>query len=311
MGNGYDPSRKAKVVGAIQWAAVGLSVSTALWGLTTDYYWLVRDGFAAEIPRLLETTLLGFYYLSIAGGLVAGYLWVKRRTDSAEQERREHRTRVAFLFVLLAVGVVSFVVEATLSDLLGDRLYTVPYFVLPSAFDLLGLVAAYALVYATDGDWTGGGGKTIDGAYRPSRIAGVVGGVQWGVTALYLGSVCFALVIEYLMRTRESISIDLGREFVLAVGVAFAAGYVWARRPVDSEATARETHGRRVEYVLTFFALAFALSLFVTGAIAVLSSIGYGLAMVWFVAVVGLSLLFAYVAAYVAEFDLLDHLLST
>jgi hypothetical protein len=311
MGDGYDPSRKAKVVGAIQWAAVGLSVSAAFWGLTTDYYWLVRDGFAAEIPSPLETALLGFYYLSIAGGLVAGYLWVKRRTASAEQERREHQTRVAFLFVLLAVGVVSFVAEGILSDLLGDRLYTVPYFVLPSALDLLGLVAAYALVYVADGDWTGGGGKTTDGAYRPSRIAGVVGGVQWGITALYLGSVSFAVVLEYLTRTRESISIDLGREFVLTVGVALVAGYVWARRPVDSEATAREIHARRVEYVLTFFTLAFALSLLVTGALAVVPSIGYELTMVWFVAVVGLSLLFAYVAAYVAEFDLLGRLLST
>lgn len=310
MGDGYEPSRKAKVVGAIQWAAVGYSASSAIWQAFTDYYLFVRD--AIWLPSPLDVALWVFFVGSILGGLVGGYLWVKRRTDSAVQERREHRTRVAFLFVLLALGVVALVVRTAVSELLGDHLYTVPYFLAPSVLDLLALVGAYGLVYVADVDWTDAGGKTTDGAYRPSRVVGVVGGVQWAVTALYLGILGFLVVSEYLLRTRESVSLDLAWELIGVVAVAFVAGYVWARRISTSESAVREAHRHRIEYVLSIFAFGVGLGLVLASVVAVLQSFGFGfLGFSWFGAVTVLSLLLAYVSVYVAELELLGRLLST
>lgn len=57
MEDGYEPSRKAKVVGAIQWAAVGYSASSALWRAVSDYYLFVRDSFSVGLPGPLEVVL--------------------------------------------------------------------------------------------------------------------------------------------------------------------------------------------------------------------------------------------------------------
>lgn len=309
MGDGYEPSRKAKVVGAIQWAAVGYSASSAVWQAITDYYHFVRDSIGS--PEPLGVALWVLFVAATLGGLVGGYLWVKRRTDSGEQERREHRKRVAFLFVLIALGIVALLAKMTVSELLGERFYAVPYFLVPSVLDLLALAGAYGLVYAVDVDWTDAGGRTTDGAYRPSRVAGAVGGVQWAVTALYLGVLGFAAVSEYLVRTRESISLDPAWELTAGITAAFVAGYLRARRPTDSAMAAREAHLRRVEYVLLVFAFGFALALLGTVVLWVRPSFGYDLTIVWSVTVIGLSLLLAYVTTYVADFDLLDRLLST
>lgn len=309
MGDGYEPSRKAKVIGAMQWAAVGYSASSALWQAVTDYYLFVRDAFG--LPEPLGAVLWVLFVVATLGGLVGGYLWVKRHTDSAEREHREHRKRVAFLFVLLALGIVALLAKMAVSELLGERLYTVPYFLVPSVLDFLALAGAYGLVYAVDVDWTDAGGQTTDGTYRPSRVAGAVGGVQWAVTALYLGVLGFAVVSEYLVRTRESFSLDPAWELIAGITVAFVVGYLRARRPTDSATAAREAHLRRVEYVLLVFAFGFVLALLGVVALLIRPSLGYDLTIVWSVTVIGLSLLLAYLSTYVADLDLLGRLLST
>lgn len=308
----YTPSRKAKVVGAIQWAAVGFSASTAVWQAVSDYYLFVRDSFfSLGIPEPFGTILYGFVVVSLLGGLVGGYFWVGRHTDSAEQESREHRTRVSFLLVLLSLGIVSLVVEMAASELLGDRFYTVPYFLLSPILDLLVLGATYALVYRSDIDWTDVGGTSADGAYRPSRVAGAVGGVQWAVTALYLGFVAFGLVGEYLLRTRESFSLDLGGWFVAGVAAAFVVGYVWSRRLAESSEAARSAHHDRVEYLLSVFALGLVLSLVSGIVLTAFPSLGFDLSILWFVTIVFLSLSLSFLSVYVAKLDLLGRLLST
>lgn len=310
MGDGYEPSRKAKAVGALQWAAVGYSASSALWQAVTDYYLFVRDAFG--LPEPLAVVLWVLFVASTLGGLVGGYLWVKRATDSAEQEHREHRKRIAFLFVLLALGIVALLAKMAVSELLGEGFYTVPYFLVPSLLDLFVLAGAYWSVYVTDADVLDAGGWTTDGAYRPSRTAGLVGGVQWAVTAFYLGLLGFLAVSEYLIQTRKSVSLDPAWELTTGVAVAFVAGYVWARRSVDSEAVAREAHSSRVEYVLSLFAFGVGLGVVFAVALVVLQSLGFGfLGFVWFGTVTGLSLLFAYLLTYVADLDLLGRLLST
>lgn len=316
MSDEYAASRKAKVVGAIQWAAVGFSASNALWQAVSDYYLFVRDGFSIGLPSPFGTLLYGLLVASLFGGLVGGYVWVGRRTDSAERERREHRRRVAFLFVLLSLGVAALVAEMGVSELLGDRFYTVPYFLVAPALDLLALVGAYGLVYRTDLDWTDAGGESAsgrraDGSYRPSLVAGAVGGVQWAVTALYLGVVVFGVVSEYLVRTRTSVNFGLGFPFVAAVALAFVAGYVRARRPAESSDEARAVHRRRVEYVLSVFAFGFVLSMLSGLAVTAVPALALGLNVLLFSGAVGLALLLAYLSVYVAEFDLLGRLLST
>lgn len=310
MGDGYEPSRKAKVVGAIEWAAVGYSASSVIWQVVTDYYLFVRDAFG--LPELLGGFLWVLFVVSTLGGLVGGYVWVKRRTDSAERERREHRKRVAFLFVLLALGVVALVLRMAVSELLGDQFYTVPYFLVPSVLDLFVLAGAFWSVYVIDADVIDAGGRMADGAYRPSRTVGLVGGVQWAVTVLYLGLLGFVVLSQYLVQTRESVSLNPTWELIAVVTVAFVAGYVWARRSADSKAIAREAHSRRVEYVVSLFAFGVGLGIVSAVAAMVVQSLGFGFfGFVWFGTVAGLSLLLAYFTTYVADLDLLDRLLST
>jgi hypothetical protein len=326
MAEGHAASRKTKVVAAIQWAVVGYSATTPLWKAVSDYYFFVRDGFSVGIPDPFGMALYALVVASIPGGLVGGYVWAGRRADSAESERREHRRRVAFLFVLLSLGVASLVARMVVSGLLGDRFFTVPYFLASPVLDLLALAGAYALVYRAGVDFTdvGGsptdavtrdettpGGTTPDGTYRPSLAAGAVGGVQWAVTALYLGFAAFGIIGEYLLRTRQSVDLQLGLPFVAAVLAAFVVGYVRVRRPTTSAEAAQSAHRRRVEYVLAVFGFAFVLSILFGVAMMVFPSLAFGLSTLLFSAAVGLALVLASLSVYVADFDLLGRLLST
>lgn len=315
MAEGHAASRKTKVVGAIQWGFVGFTLASAVTGAITDYYFFVREGFGVGIPSPWGTVTSLAIPVAVLCGLVAGYSWVAHGTRSPEQERREHRKRVEFVVLLLLLGFVSMVVRAAASELLGEALFTVPYFLLPAVLGLLELPVAYAAVYVFDVNLTDAtaGGVSTDGSYRPSRLAGVVGGAQWALTALYGGFVAFGVVSSYLMSTRESFSFSPVWHLLAAVAVAFVAGYLWARRDVASESAAELAHRRRIEYLLALIAAGIAVGLLLGVAMTALGGVATGVRFfaLYAVGTFGVSVVAAYLLVYVAEVPLLERVLST
>ena len=91
----------------------------------------------------------------------------------------------------------------------------------------------------------------------------ILGGIQWGLSALvpFFGFV--AAYRTYQMETRGWISFDWGLEAIVVFTVAFTTGFVWVTGTApDSKATAKDRHARRVRYVALIVAFPILWSVF-------------------------------------------------
>lgn len=251
----YEPSLTAKVVGGAQWAATGYTVVAAVLGAVSAYSIFVLDSVETGVLTTLGFVLFAGLVASLPGGFAVGYLWARFRTMTAEAGRVAHRKRATYLVLLLVFWVATTVLQVLLSGVLGDRYTTVPFFLLPSAFIVGAVVVAYWLAYvrgigllaATAAEGTNGRPR------RPSLVARLVGGVQWSITALYLGFLGFLGYGYYLTATEDSFSLDPALEITAAVVLAFAAGFAWAGRMSDDEPGRR--HRRRLSSVVLLVGL--------------------------------------------------------
>ena len=97
--------------------------------------------------------------------------------------------------------------------LLGDRLFTTPFFALPTLVAVSVFVGSYLLAYRADAEW-----------YRHHRSR-LLGAAKGAFVGLILGVVGFIAYGGYLAATRTSYSLDGGPGIVVGVCLGAIAGY--------------------------------------------------------------------------------------
>ena len=125
-----------------------------------------------------------------------------------------HRNRVVFVGALLVGWVLAIVPTAAFGWLFDEELFSVPYFLLPTAAAVSALAGAYVLAYRVDPEWYGD---------RRARLLGAVAG---SLVGLLLGTIGFMAYGEYLAATRTDYSFDGGRGLVLAASLGAVVGAV-------------------------------------------------------------------------------------
>lgn len=88
--------------------------------------------------------------------------------------------------------------------------------------------------------------------YAPSQAARLLGGLQWAVTAIIIGSTVMSLYIDYLAATNPSSingTISFATEFSVGSGLAFVLGYLWVTRRTRSQTQEADGIKQRIDYV--------------------------------------------------------------
>ncbi len=224
--------RRRASVAAIQWGLIYGYVLDTVGRLFTNYYRATAG--AAVPPDWVNTVRLAIPLGLLVGG-VGGYRWVVGGRGSATAAA--HRKRWVFVGALLAGGAFSWVPTVVL----GDRLYAVPYFLVPTLVAVAVFAVAVALGYRVDRAW-----------YRRRRrkLGGAVQGALGGFLVLLFGGFAYGVYTAAARVERPSVAVGLDGSLVvpLAVGVGAVAGYAAA----DSEAS-----GDRAAEFVTVVLLAF------------------------------------------------------
>lgn len=224
--------RRRASVAAIQWGLVYGYVLDTVGRFFTNYY---RATAGASVPPDWVNTVRLAIPLGLLVGGVGGYRWVVGGRGSATAAA--HRKRWVFVGALLAGGAFSWAPTVVL----GDRLYAVPYFLVPTLVAVAVFAVAVALGYRVDRAW-----------YRRRRrkLGGAVQGALGGFLVLLFGGFAYGVYTAAARVERPSVAVGLDGGLVvpLAVGVGAVAGYAAA----DSEAS-----GDRAAEFLTVVLLAF------------------------------------------------------
>lgn len=241
--------RKQALVAALQWGLVQAFVLDTLARLLRNYYRATTDEFLAPgwVYSIQFAALLGL----LVGG-IGGYRWVT--SGRAATTASAHRDRAVFVGSLVAGWALAIVPTAAFEWLLGERLFTVPFFVLPTLVAAVVFVGSYLLAYRVGTAW-----------YRRhrSRLLGAVAGAFAG---LVLGVVGFVAYGEYLAATRTTYSLDGGPGIVACACLGGLAGYALADTERDGD--------RSAEFVVLFVVSSLSLTVLTALGTAALSAVG-------------------------------------
>ncbi|QOS13652.1 uncharacterized protein HfgLR_22220 (plasmid) [Haloferax gibbonsii] len=221
---------------AFQWGLVQAFVLDTLGRFLRNYYrattgvafppdWVVSIQFAAPLGLLV-------------GGF-GGYRWVTSGRSAASASA--HRKRVVFVGALFVGWALAIVPTTVFQLVLDERLFTVPYFVLPTLTALSVFAGASLLAYRAEAGW-----------YRKRRNR-LVGGAAGGCTGVLVGVFGFVVYSWYLLATQTNYSLNGGAGIVAAACVGAAAGY--ARTEGD------RAGDRAREYLVLLLVSALSLSL--------------------------------------------------
>ena len=201
--------RKQAHIAALQWGSIQTFLLDTLGRLLRNYH---RATTGAFFPPDWIASIQFAAPLGLLVGGVGGYRWVTsgRATTSASA----HRNRVVFVGSLLAGWALAIVPTMALRWLLGDQLFTAPFFVFPTLVAVSVLVGSYLLAYRADPD-----------RYRLRRKR-LLGAVEGALAGLILGIVGFVAYGGYLAAIRNSYSLDGGPGIAVAACLGTVAGYV-------------------------------------------------------------------------------------
>lgn len=242
-------SRKQVLVAALQWGLVQTFVLDTLARLLDNYYRATTGAFHPPgwVLSVQFATPLGL----LVGGL-GGYRWVT--SGRAATSASAHRARVIFVGSLVTGWALAIVPTMAFGWLLGDRLFSVPYFVLPTLTAVLVFVGASLLAYRVEADW-----------YRRRRPR-LLGGVAGAFAGLLVGLVGFLAYARYLSVTGADVSLSGGPGIVAAVCLGAVAGSVLT----DTE----RGGDRSVEFVVLLIGSLLAVSLLMTLGTVALDTVG-------------------------------------
>ena len=202
-------TRKQALMTALQWGLVQTFVLDTLGRLLRNYYRATTDAF---FPPSWVTSIQFAAPLGLLVGGIGGYRWVM--SDRASTSPSAHRNRVIFVGSLLAGWALAIVPTMAFQWLLGDRLFSMPYFVLPTLTASFVFVGSYLLAYRVETAWYR--------RHRP-RLLGAVKGAFAGLLVGFIGFIAYG---GYLAATQTSYSLSAGPGIVTAVCLGAIAGYM-------------------------------------------------------------------------------------
>jgi uncharacterized membrane protein YqjE len=248
-------TRKQALVAALQWGVVQTFLLDSLGRFLRNYYRATSDAFFA--PGWVSSVQFAAPLGLLVGGY-GGYRWVTNGRGATT--RSAHRRRVVFVGALLAGWALAIVPVLALDAALDDRLFSVPYFALPTLVSVVVLSGAYTLAYRVD---------PARYALRRNRL---LGGVQGALCGLLVGLVGVLLYGRYLAATRATYDFDGSLGIVVTVVLGTVAGLL----VVDTD----ERGERAAEFVTLLLLcgltlpLAFALVLVVLVAVGAIGGFG-------------------------------------
>lgn len=201
--------RKLARTSALQWGLVQTFLLDTLGRLLRNYYRATTDAF---FPPSWVTSIQFAAPLGLLVGGIGGYRWVT--SGRAATSASAHRNRVVFVGSLLSGWALAIVPTMAFQWWLGDRLFTAPFFVLPTLVAVSVFVGSYLLAYRVDTEW-----------YRHHRDR-LLGAVKGAIAGLSLGVVGFIVYGWYLAATRTSYGLDGGPGIVAGTCLGAIAGYV-------------------------------------------------------------------------------------
>lgn len=209
-----EPTERTRaVVAGLQWGLTQAFVLDSIAALLANYYRATTADFLA--PGWVRSIGVAVPVAFVIGGLF-GYHRVT--SGRAEPGPAAHHARVRFTGALLVGWALAIVPVMAMDSVLGDRLYPVPRFLLPSLIHVATLGAAGYLGYGTDGGW-----------YDRHRTD-LLGAVQGTLSGLLVGLLAFVGYGWYLQSTRANFSLDGGPLVVICVVLGGLAGYSLADR---------------------------------------------------------------------------------
>ncbi|KAB1192384.1 hypothetical protein GJR96_02575 [Haloferax sp. MBLA0076] len=235
-----DPpsTRQQALVTALQWGLVQAFVLDTVARLLRNYYRATMDSFVTPdwVFSIQVAAPLGL----LVGG-IGGYRWVTggRATISAAA----HRRRALFVGSLLVCWALAIVPTVAFQWMLGDRFFTVPFFVIPTIAAVLAVGGASLIAYRVETEW-----------YRRYRTK-LLGTAKGAVVGLVLGVVAFVVYGGYLAATQTSYSLSGGPEIVGGVCLGAIAGYAFT----DTDGSG----DRSAEFLVIFLPSVLALTLVV------------------------------------------------
>jgi MFS family permease len=245
--------RRQAVTAALQWGIAQAFLLDSFGRLADNYYRATTNLFVA--PSWVTSIQFAVPLGLLVGGY-GGYRWL--RDGYGATTPAAHAARVRFSGALFVGWALAIVPVTAFRWLLGEQLFTVPYFLLPSLVSLVVFGGAFLLAYRTDS-------ATYD-----SHRDGLLGATQGVVVGLVGATLVFLLYGEYLTTIRESFSLDGGPFVVAAVVVGGLGGFVFARRTKHGD--------RAAEFLTLFFTILFAVSVTMALTVAVFAAVGVGLA---------------------------------
>ncbi|MFC4551735.1 MULTISPECIES: hypothetical protein [Halorussus] len=242
-------TKKRALLAALQWGLVQAFLLDTLGRLFRNYYRATTDAF---LPPRWVTSVQFAVPLGLLVGGIGGYRWVS--SGRAATSDSAHRNRAVFVGSLLVGWALAIVPTMAFQWLLGERLFTVPFFVLPTLVAVLVAGGSYLLAYRVDA-----------ARYRRHRSR-LLGAVKGALVGLALGVIGFVAYGRYLAATRDSYSLDGGPGIVAVVCLGACAGYVLT----DS----RGGGDRSAEFVAAFLVSVLGFSLATTLATVALGAVG-------------------------------------
>ena len=213
MPSSAPTERERAVVAGLQWGLTQAFVLGSLATLLDDYY---RATTSRLFPPDWVFSVVAAVPLAFAIGGVMGYRWVAN--GQATSGSRAHRARVTFTGTVLVGWALAIVPKIGMRVVLGDRLHTAPWFLLPSLVPVVVLGGAAYLGYRRDSDWYG---------HHRERLLGTV---QGALTGLLTGIFLITIAGTYLTATLNSVSLDGGLIVVGCTILGALAGYALADR---------------------------------------------------------------------------------
>ncbi|RDI69992.1 hypothetical protein [Halopelagius longus] len=244
------PSTKNQaLVAALQWGLVQLFVLDTLGRLLQNYYRATTDAF---FPPDWVASIQFAAPLGLLVGGIGGYRWVT--SGQLATSASAHRKRVVFVGSLLAGWTLAIVPTLAFQWFLGDQLFSIPYFVLPTLTAVAVFVGSHLLAYRVDSE-----------SYRRHRTR-LLGAVKGAFAGLMIGMIGFVAYAGYLAATRTTYSLSGGPGIVVVVGLSAIAGYVLT----DTE----RSGDRSAEFIVLLILFVLAFSLVTTLSMVVLKVVG-------------------------------------
>lgn len=248
MSPSASSEKKQALITALQWGLVQAFLLDTLGRFFQNYYRATTDAFGSP------SWVVSVQFVAPLGLLIGGVGGYRRTINGrAATSASAHRKRVVFVGSLLAGWALAIVPTLGFQWMLGDQLFTVPFFVLPTLVAVSVFAGSYLLAYRIETEWY---------RHHRNRLLGAIGGAFAGMILGFIGFIAYG---SYLAATQTNYNLSGGPGVVLAVCLGAIAGYILT----DTE----DSGDRAAEFLILFVLSFFAVSLVTALGVAALNAV--------------------------------------